>query len=121
MLPSYENIGKAKPCEGRAVENLIATIVATSRHVQSIVNDVAAGVATGDKKESFVCRSSGDSGDYIVHNILEVATGGDCGGDHVCEEAGPRSHIIYMPLSALPRQVAAGARIPGQHARWALS
>ena len=59
--------------------------------------------------------SSGDSGDYIIYNTLEVATGGDYGGDHVCEEARPRNHIIYMLWPVLPRQEAAGARIRGQH------
>ena len=69
----------------------------------------------------FPLRTSGDSGDYNVYNTSEVETCGNYGDDHVCEEAGPGSHIIYLLPSALPRQVAAGARIPGQHARWALS
>ena len=59
--------------------------------------------------------SSGDSGDYIIYNTLEVATGGDCGGDDVCEGARRRNHIIYMLSTVLPRQEAAGARIRGQH------
>ena len=47
--------------------------------------------------------------------ILEVAIGGDCGGDDVCEGARRRNHIIYMLSTVLPRQEAAGARIRGQH------
>ena len=54
--------------------NVIATTVATNRHLQNIVNNIAAGTASGNIQ--FGTRSA-DSGDYIFYNTLEVATDGD--------------------------------------------
>ena len=37
------------------------------------------------EKKSLYFFSGGNSGNYIISNTLEVATGGNCGGDYVFE------------------------------------
>ena len=61
------------------VENIIATIVASSRLFENIVNDIIPGIATGSEPKVYIFfeRNAGDSGDYFIYNILEVTIGGD--------------------------------------------
>ena len=57
--------------------------------------------------------SSGDSGDYIIYNTLEVATGGDCGGDYVFDHPSlPRlkfSNVFVRREPSAPRTWARGS------------
>ena len=47
--------------------------------------------------------SSGDSGDYIIYNTLEVATGGDYGGDYVFDHPSfPRHRFSYVFVKGKP-------------------
>ena len=66
------------------VTNAIATTVATSRHLKTSVNKRIAGIAgTPLNKAFFFIIPGADSAGYIIYNTLDVATGGDCGGDQV--------------------------------------